>query len=896
MALLTNINGKFSVSDAGAVTFNNAFTFPTADGTANYVLKTNGSGQLSWSPDNNNGDITGSGTANTVTKFTGAKTIGDGPITFSSNDSTFSGDVEIAANLFSTGQNLKFHAAGTHVMNIDINGKVYPNVNNAYDLGHSASLAWRNLYLSDSITAGGGATFAGNVGIGTATPQKKVHIEGTGGASEMQILVSSASDTVGHTAGIGLRGEGGEADGDLRIKGGIFFERIAGSFGNGKMILAVNSSVSNTSVTVADHALTIDTNKNVGIGTTSPSVKLEIFGNNSARNTLQNILAINGGTNSNNVYSGFGMGLVFNGRDYSNQPRDYAYIYGVQEASSTSTPGGDPGFTSQLTFYTNSGGAVNTLPTQKMVINALGNVGIGTDSPLVRLQLERTVSDSTSRTAPVNLIYLTSEHPSVGYTGFGTAITHYSRTYQNSTKTEQSKIVFTQQGDSVSTAGSTIDFYTKTLSTGSAAPEFRMRINYNGNVGIGTTSPAVKLDVRGEIAVAYNATYGLRFYNDARNNWSSIGNTITGSSSANLVFKDATGEVMRIATGKVGIGTDSPNRKLTVQSGSYSFPSGIDNNSFFTIAQNSWSGMTLLASTTTGSFIDFGDTDAGWRGRILYAHNGDYMYFSTAASEKMRITGAGNVLIGTTSIENPRGLAQALEIEAGSPVGIILNDSRDTYPMGIENAGAVMNFTYNTSPLMTILPNGNVGIGDTVPTSLSVNTSSLSVNSTRTDLSGALFQKSNGVLKFQQYWSTAGIVADVSSGDYFWKLANVNKMGLDTGTGALTVVGDVVAYGTPSDKQYKENIKPIESALDKAMKLQGVTFDWKKSDSILDIKEDIGFIAQDVQKVLPELVRKNENGKLSLRQQGITPILLEAIKELKAEIEELKKYKCDCKK
>ena len=91
MALLTNINGKFSVSDAGAVTFNNAFTFPTADGTANYVLKTNGSGQLAWGPDNDGGDITGSGTANTVTKFTGAKTIGDGPITFSSNDSTFAG-------------------------------------------------------------------------------------------------------------------------------------------------------------------------------------------------------------------------------------------------------------------------------------------------------------------------------------------------------------------------------------------------------------------------------------------------------------------------------------------------------------------------------------------------------------------------------------------------------------------------------------------------------------------------------------------------------------------------------------------------------------------------------------------------------------------------------------
>ncbi len=61
MALLTNINGKFSVSDAGAVTFNDAFTFPTADGAANYILKTNGSGQLAWAANPDEG-VTRSGT------------------------------------------------------------------------------------------------------------------------------------------------------------------------------------------------------------------------------------------------------------------------------------------------------------------------------------------------------------------------------------------------------------------------------------------------------------------------------------------------------------------------------------------------------------------------------------------------------------------------------------------------------------------------------------------------------------------------------------------------------------------------------------------------------------------------------------------------------------------
>lgn len=106
-------------------------------------------------------------------------------------------------------------------------------------------------------------------------------------------------------------------------------------------------------------------------------------------------------------------------------------------------------------------------------------------------------------------------------------------------------------------------------------------------------------------------------------------------------------------------------------------------------------------------------------------------------------------------------------------------------------------------------------------------------------------------------------------------------------TGSLTVIGDVIAFGTPSDISFKENIQPIENALDKVEKLQGVTFDWKESDSILDIKQDIGFIAQDVQKVLPELVRENDNGKLSLRHQGIISVLTEAIKELSDRIKVL---------
>jgi len=226
-------------------------------------------------------------------------------------------------------------------------------------------------------------------------------------------------------------------------------------------------------------AFCVDDNLRVGIGTTTPSVKVEIFGNNSARNTLQNILAINGGTSSNNVYSGFGMGLVFNGRDYSNEPRDYAYIYGVQEASSTSTPGGDPGFTSQLTFYTNSGGAVNTLPTQKMVINALGNVGIGTTNPL-----------DPGATGVNRTLQLTG----ATYSQFITSVTGglaNNKIWRNVVRSSDAGNSYQIQTLNDFAGGEVTALEITRSGTSISKVTFP-----NGNVGIGTSSPGEKLVIR----------------------------------------------------------------------------------------------------------------------------------------------------------------------------------------------------------------------------------------------------------------------------------------------------------------------------------------------------------------------------------------------------------------
>jgi len=104
--------------------------------------------------------------------------------------------------------------------------------------------------------------------------------------------------------------------------------------------------------------------------------------------------------------------------------------------------------------------------------------------------------------------------------------------------------------------------------------------------------------------------------------------------------------------------------------------------------------------------------------------------------------------------------------------------------------------------------------------------------------------------------------------------------------------GDVYAFSTTvgSDIALKKNVTLIDNALDKVSQLKGVLFDWKREDK----GSSAGLIAQDVEKVLPELVKKTTalGGNAShknLNYNGIIGLLVESIKELKEELSELKK-------
>jgi hypothetical protein len=104
-------------------------------------------------------------------------------------------------------------------------------------------------------------------------------------------------------------------------------------------------------------------------------------------------------------------------------------------------------------------------------------------------------------------------------------------------------------------------------------------------------------------------------------------------------------------------------------------------------------------------------------------------------------------------------------------------------------------------------------------------------------------------------------------------------------TGNLRATQDVVAFYTTSDLRLKSDVKVIDNALDKVNSLRGVNFTYRES----GIKST-GLIAQELQKVLPEAVfETDDKGHLGIRHGITVGLLVEAIKELKAEIEELKK-------
>jgi hypothetical protein len=100
-------------------------------------------------------------------------------------------------------------------------------------------------------------------------------------------------------------------------------------------------------------------------------------------------------------------------------------------------------------------------------------------------------------------------------------------------------------------------------------------------------------------------------------------------------------------------------------------------------------------------------------------------------------------------------------------------------------------------------------------------------------------------------------------------------------SGTIRATGDVIAY---SDARVKTNVKTLEKALEKINSLRGVSYTRTDSE---DKSEKIGVIAQEVLEILPQVVQQDDNGNYSVAYGNMVGVLIEAVKELSARIEQL---------
>ena len=107
--------------------------------------------------------------------------------------------------------------------------------------------------------------------------------------------------------------------------------------------------------------------------------------------------------------------------------------------------------------------------------------------------------------------------------------------------------------------------------------------------------------------------------------------------------------------------------------------------------------------------------------------------------------------------------------------------------------------------------------------------------------------------------------------------------------GHLTIAGSLAQN---SDVRFKTAVQTLSHALDRVLRLRGVTYQWKP-ELHRDPRPQIGFIAQEVEAVLPELVSTDEQGFKSVAYANAVPVLVEAIKEQQQQLEALKTVKAE---
>jgi hypothetical protein len=395
----------------------------------------------------------------------------------------------------------------------------------------------------------------------------------------------------------------------------------------------------------------------------------------------------------------------------------------------------------------------------------------------------------------------------------------------------------------------------------------------SSTVANGTTTPVITLNVPDASATARGVvTTGTQTFAGAKTLTGALAGT-SATFSGDVGINTSTPDIIGYGTktfGILGVGSDFPSLQIGIPGTAAATTGPMGDINFF-------------SKNATGAVV----SRSVIRSSLDGATNSNFFSFFTmnagSLAERMRITSTGNVGIGTTTMN------QFVNIKSQSTttslVNITTSDSNRTLNIGVSSsAGYVM--MENAASLIL----GTSGVTALTIASTGAATFSSSVKTgTAADngISGegvVINANVNGVrLVTAQSTNTYETLAMYSSGAGAYRFY--------VGWGG-TIYATSTTITAISDQRLKENIRPLNNGLSIIDRLNPVMFDWKEGKG-LDKKNDVGFIAQEFEKVFPNSVTESLAGDdgisyKALNHGELIPTLVKAIQELKAEIDLLK--------
>jgi hypothetical protein len=396
----------------------------------------------------------------------------------------------------------------------------------------------------------------------------------------------------------------------------------------------------------------------------------------------------------------------------------------------------------------------------------------------------------------------------------------------------------------------------------------------SGNVGIGTGSPAGKLDIStGTTATAINSNNqtDTGFVLKYASALTSLGNNFNQP----LAFLTNNTEKMRIdSSGNVGIGVSLPSTKTVINftggTSSYTNPlrlinvaggaSGCDiqfaGTYSATAPDNAFTAGSIGGLTTSGS--------SNGSGALIFKTQ-----LNGTLSETMRIDSSGNVGIGTSSP------GYVLDVNKNSATNSIrigsYQDTSKQWLLDNTNGGFTINGSGATSSTFMVNVSGSEAMRIDSSGNLLVGTTTLPIASTRVGISGS---SGTGV----------GVVSLVNTGASTKKWstgpdANGNYVVFNDASAGMYIAYSGTSWTSSSDERLKTDLIPIENAASKVLSLRAVTGRYKTDE---EGTSRAFLIAQDVQAVLPEAVDASDPDKLGVQYTDVIPLLVAAIQELSA--------------